>query len=244
MTDLSDMIRAVKEGNKLEYKIKGILGRGVEPTANTVESAKLIAAVIGGERADRSGWFHPSQSGTCPRAQMFGYLGVEGLRPDAKLQAIFLDGHWRHLKWQIMLLDAGLITGAEIGYRDVDRLLTGSADGINENDEWILEIKGTSQMRSISEPMPPHVRQVHGYFLLSGYRQAKLLYEDKAYQDFKVFDLECDDTILREVAEEYERLGEHLEYNMMPPVLPECQTTPDKSCAFRDVCLGYGDEIK
>lgn len=242
MTDLSSMVRSVKAGNKLEFDIRGVLGRGVEPVTSSAASAKLVAALIGGEHQDRARWFHPSQSGQCGRRQMFDFIGAAGEPVDSKLQAIFLDGHWRHLKWQIMLLDAGLITEAERKFVDHELTLTGSADGVREG-EWLLEIKGTSKFRAIGEPLPEHLRQIHGYFLLSGYRDARLLYECKAYQDFKVFDVRCDDSLLADVRAEYEQLSELERDGKMPAVLDECERQEGAfvSCPYRKSCLTFGD---
>ena len=50
---------------------------------------------------------------------MFQYIGVPVMsRGDSRLHSIFIDGTWRHIRWQMMLLEAGILTDIEVPFHD------------------------------------------------------------------------------------------------------------------------------
>lgn len=197
--------------------------------AQTPEMAKIIARLLTARQADRSGAFHPSQLYTCERAQMFGYLNFPAKQKAWTPETInlFMDGHYRHVKWQVILLQAGIITAAEVpvsvpGYR-----FSGSMDGVNDKEHWMLEIKGTSQfdaIKSSNTALPAHVKQVHGYLLARpDLEETAILYEDKSTNHWHEIIVRRNKTYLREVEGILNALNEALSNKKLPQVLPECK---------------------
>ena len=70
----------------------------------------VLFELAGREPRERRGSFSVSQLATCMRYQGFRYHGAEGVEvPDGRLHSIFHDGHWRHLRWQGLLLEVGVV---------------------------------------------------------------------------------------------------------------------------------------
>lgn len=80
---------------------------------------------------ERRGVFSPSALGGCSRAQVFRFTKIETKKTiNTDLQNIFMTGHFMHLKWQCLLLQAGIIEDAEVEVRHAKRNLMGTMDGI------------------------------------------------------------------------------------------------------------------
>ena len=112
--NLTKVLRAVKQSDLI---ITPDLTRFLLKTPNfDVEPwiADLIRDLLVKKQRDRTGSFSSSAAGQCGRKQLFQYLGVDpGGMTDPQLQNIFFDGTWRHLRWQAMLLQAGILTKVE-----------------------------------------------------------------------------------------------------------------------------------
>lgn len=193
--------------------------------------------------SERHGAFHSSQLYQCPRSQIFGYLGVPGkdaaISPE--LRNIFNDGTWRHIRWQITLLNAGIITHVEVpvivpGYR-----FAGSIDGTNEDELWGLELKGTSQFQVVKQygALPSHVKQVHGYLTARpDLEKFIVLYEDKSTNQWHEVHIERDPKIVRQIERILNALNEAIDNKQLPEVLNECEYGEGayKGCPFSYLC--------
>ena len=85
----------------------------------------------------RSGSFSSSAAGDCPRKQIFQYLGIEPDEPvSPTTQNVFYDGTWRHLRWQAVLLQAGLIT--EIEYPLTSSAERNASQAASYDTSWLL----------------------------------------------------------------------------------------------------------
>src|SRR4029077_9781312 len=93
------------------------------------------------------GAWHPSSIHRCPREQVFSFLGVPRQeRANPGLQHVFNDGHWRHVRWQVALLQAKLLTDVEVSIHDKQQRIAGHLDGLKKN-EYLFELKGIHTMQ-------------------------------------------------------------------------------------------------
>lgn len=193
----------------------------------------------------RAGAFHPSSVTSCMRSQVFGFLGVPPKRVISPgLQNIFNDGTWRHARWQITLLSAGILTAVEVPIDYPPLRISGSLDGINDQREFDLEFKGINQWQyeSIkSEPRPEHIIQKHAYWLYGPYdwHIGSLIYENKGTSQYHEHIVRWDQKIADVVHKVVEELNEHVNDETLPPVLAECKAEEGetwKGCPYAYVC--------
>lgn len=195
----------------------------------------------------RAGAFHPSQLYQCQRAQVYGYYDAPASRQyDPILQNLFNDGHFRHLRWQIMLLEAGILTDIEVGIHVPELRLEGSIDGINKNEGWMFELKGTSQYRMVQSKgaMPAHIKQVHAYLLASGLDEAVIVYEDKSNQQWQEITIHRDTQTIDEIHEILSELNDSINTGVLPERLEECETQSGatfNSCPYSAICHRLND---
>lgn len=201
------------------------------------EIARQMTSTSNSTRHSR---FGASAAGTCPRAQMFSFLGHDSaVTPD--LSAIFADGHWRHLKWQAIGLEAGWFEEVEHVATVPDYDLKVSLDAVNWSEGWFFELKGTSQFAAIVKGGVPrkHLMQMHRCMLATGLDTAVYLAEDKRVQQFHEVVVRRDDKVMAEVEAELEQLQHHVTDEVMPDIQTEClsRSGPEyRGCFYRTIC--------
>ena len=239
---LKRMVRVAKQQSRITPKLTGWLashGEGVVVTDEETEALLLRLVKPGGSRSHA---FHPSQLYQCQRRQVFDYYGVEGLRAyNPTLQNIFNDGTWRHMRWQIMLLNAGIISRVEVRVDVPEVRLTGSMDGINDTEGWMFELKGTSQFSSVKKNgvMPAHVKQVMAYLMAAELDKAVVVYEDKLSQNWAEFEVHRDEATVKEIAAILEVLNEAVDHDQLPEMLDDCKVATGKTydqCPYSHIC--------
>lgn len=242
---LKQAIRIAKHGSRITPRLHGWLNQ--HPNGVRIEDdavAKRVMDILGDTEGDRSGAFHPSQLYQCKRAQVFGYWGVEGQkRFNPTLQNLFNDGHFRHLRWQIMLLNAGILTDIEVGVSVPEYRLTGSMDGVNADEGWMFELKGTSQYSTVLSrgAMPAHVKQINAYLMASGLEQAVILYECKSSQQWREIEVHKDQTVVDELESILQELNHAIDTGELPEVLSDCKNQTGSTfnnCQYSGSCLG------
>ena len=192
----------------------------------------------------RAGAFHPSQLYQCQRAQVYGYHDAPSLRVyDPQLQNLFNDGHFRHLRWQIMLLEAGVLTDVEVAVYSSEYRVEGSMDGINAEEKWMFELKGTSQFKQVQArgALPAHIKQVHAYLLASGLEEAAIVYECKSTQQWHEIPIHSDPNIIKEIKEILESLNDAITNDYLPERLEDCENKTGStfnSCSYSQICHG------
>jgi hypothetical protein len=191
--------------------------------------------------SQRAGRFGASSRGTCHRRQVFVYLGMPGTRLiDPETQNLFNDGKWRHLRWQMMGLQSGILTHAEYPATLPQYRVKVAMDGLNANDSWLFELKGDRRSSRLMDGDPDdHLLQIHTMFLVTGWDVASYVVEDKASNTWRERIVRRDPVIIRRVKDELEELNEHVERRNLPDVLPACLSKegPYRSCAFGPRCL-------
>lgn len=200
---------------------------------------------------DRSGSFSASARGTCERAQVFQYLDTPstGRQIGPTLQSVFLDGTWRHIRWQMLLLEAGkaydVSVQVEVPFYLESMRLRGSVDAIVDGIGF--ELKGTRAMRNAANsPFDAHTLQVHSYMVLTGNPNFVVLYEDKATQETIEHELSKNPKTEKKVLDELARLNESVEKKTLPQIKSGCskQSAGEMSqewwdCPYRSVCSSY-----
>lgn len=240
---LRTVVRMARLNTRITPKLQAWLVNhpdGVKITSQ--ETMDKISSILMAQSKPRSGAFHPSQFYTCPRAQMYAYYGVETVREfNPQLQNIFNDGHFRHLRWQITLLEAGLLTDIEVPVHDPIRRVEGSMDGVNANENWMFELKGTSQFKQIQQrgALPAHIKQVNAYLFVSGIPEAVILYEDKATQNWQEITIQRDPKVIEEIVDILDELNYCVENDELPERYEDCENQTGatfNSCAYASVC--------
>jgi len=206
--------------------------------AHSPSVVDYIAAQIGTPPRIRSGSFSGAAAGMCLRRQELAYAGVGGDVIDPQLRNIFNDGKWRHLRWQAMLLETGIITDPEYLVKWPEMLSRGSVDARGEvpmdhprqdwrGKEFGLELKGVSTFQfgemSRSGPKPEHARQIHHYFVLGGFDLFSYVIEDKTTQNFAEHVIVPDKKLMIEAENDIIQLAKAVKDKKLHQLLPDCQ---------------------
>lgn len=240
---LSKAIKIAKRNSRITQRLNSYLNANDGIHINDKQMGKRVLEILAPPKHDRSGHFHPSQLYQCKRSQIFGFYNAPHPKSyNPTLQNLFNDGHFRHLRWQIMLLNAGIITDAEVKVSIPDKRLGGSIDGVSAEEGWIFELKGTSQFSMVNQrgAFPAHIKQVHAYMLASGYETAVIVYECKSSQQWTEVEVKRDDTIIKEIEVILDELNHAIDTGEMPEVLDECKNQEGEycRCPYAEICLG------
>lgn len=210
------------------------------------ELTSLLSKLTRKQPRDRSASFSCSARNQCVRRQQFQFIGLPQQRTlDAELQNKFNDGTWRHLRWQMMLLKAGLLTEIEYPVYSKALNLRGSMDGRGVSKRYGnfgFELKGVGSLSFIPEgPYPNHIYQIHSYFAAdSSLDVFSLVYEDKMTQRWKEFVIERDPVVMRAVRKELARLNRATAKKQLLPVFEECKYARGptyRQCPYSGTCL-------
>lgn len=191
---------------------------------------------------DRSRTFSASSAGRCLREQELTYCGIQpGTPTDPQLQNIFNDGKWRHLRWQAMLLAAGILYDIEWTLRWPAKDAVGTMDGLGlvgsdhpnvmwRDEDFGMELKGVSTFvfqrieKGDRDIKAEHLRQVHRYFILSGgIKLFVIIYEDKTTQRWLEWVVTPDPALLAEQERELDVLNNAIDQRRLHPMLSMCK---------------------
>lgn len=202
----------------------------------------MQAAWVGNE--DRSGRFGASSRGKCMRSQMWTYMGMPSRKIiEPETLNLFNDGKFRHLRWQIMVIQSGACTHAEYPLTYKKYRMTSSVDALNSEEKFLFELKGDRHMARLLDAaggvVNEHNLQIHSMFLMTGWDKAVYIMEDKASQDWREIIVRRDPEVIAEVRKELEELNQHVEDRSIPAPLPACETKegPYRSCPFAGPCI-------
>jgi len=232
----------------------------IEPSQETID--RVLQAELGTPQRDRTMTFSASSRGACRRQQVFWFTDVKPVSPlNADLHAIFHDGTFRHMRWQMWLLEAGILDDVEV-FQKYDQLwLTGTIDGIGtippeladrlgmiRDAKFGWELKGANshKYRFVLDQGPDiaHLLQIHAYFVARPDIDVwSLCYENKDTQEWKEFVVRPDPKLMKEVEAEIHDLQGYVLNEELPPVLDECKKRqgPFKTCPFAHACLSTYD---
>lgn len=211
------------------------------------EVAEKLSAAMQAKPRDRSASFSASARGNCVRAQVLQYLGYpQKVFTDTALSRIFIDGTWRHLKFQAMLMTAGIITDFEHSRHSSELRLTGSLDGVNVPEAWGFELKGINMWgfnthKKKNKMMYKHWLQVGSYFVLfPELERFSVIYEDKNTNQLVEWVVHKDDGARDEALQEIRLLNHAVDTKRVPlgELRGSCTKNLNGRCPYRDVCLG------
>ena len=244
---LKELVQNAHRGNDLvvtgpHYEWQDLGENGQVPSMEAI--AHVVKVLLGHFKHPRKGRFSPSSMGGCARAIVFGYAGAPQEVSDPELDEMASHGTFGHLRWQVEGLTMGYMTAAEVWVEDKDLLIGGSMDG-ELHDSSIFELKTkapgpyTRITADAQDPPFPVQMQVHTYFLLSGADWASVVYENRAYGSFYEFRVARDAKIEREVIRRLNAYRRHVEDNVLPPMLGDCEYkigTTYHGCPYRKIC--------
>jgi hypothetical protein len=212
------------------------------------ELMPVVERLLSSPNSDRSARFGASGRGTCLRRQVFTFLGMPGLRTIDPVQAnLFNDGTWRHIRWQLMGLLAGVFTDVEVTHALPQYNLRISTDGENVDEGFGFELKGSSVMRKIMEEGIPdyHMLQIHTYFVATGFDTFVYVAEDKQRQTWIERIIKQDKVWMRRVKEELNALTDSVEDRQLPKILPACRAGKGedfRECPYSATCPAQGNK--
>lgn len=135
----------------------------------------------------------PSGATACARQMTLDKLKFPKVRANSPQQiGIFLDGSWRHLKWQMVFHKMGIVESMEQFVKWGDLNWGGSIDVIailnlpvsNRSERFIIDIKGANASRfnhikATKRPIYSNWVQLQIYLMLHGIDYGLLWYENK-----------------------------------------------------------------
>lgn len=205
-----------------------------------VEAMHTAVLLTRGER-DRTRSFSASGAGGCLRARIFAWLDAPAKKHSEDTMAIFLNGHWVHMRHQVVGLSAGYLIAAEVPVYREDLNLVGTMDALAVDDVPVeyksINQNGFMQVRQFG-PRSDHVMQVHAYMLAGDYAGARVVYENKNTNDLLEFYVERDEEIIGKVYRELDSLNKATLGKYLLPMLDECTRKEGayRWCPFASQC--------
>lgn len=250
---MGDILKAVRNHDLIITPTlnQHLMQHGDDPLPEDI--AQLIYEQLVTKPRDRSRSFSASSAGDCYRAQELGFLGIPQVGAiDPRLANIFNDGKWRHLRWQAMLLHAGLIEAIEVPHWWRRMLSRGTLDGkgtVSDDHprtairgmEFGFELKGTNPftyakaVKQEKDIMAKHKRQIARYLLMTGYDLWVTIYENKATNEWFEWVEFPDDEYMDEQRQELQELVDAIQSRKLHDMLPQCKI---RQGAFHD--CGFG----
>lgn len=220
--------------------------------------AEVGKALLSDTPRNRVASFSASARGRCIREQVYQYIGAPGVSTfDQQTINIFRDGHVRHLRWQLTLLHAGILSNIEVKVNRPEIPLLGSLDGVGSiplnhplydaskrRVEFGWELKGVNNytwrtaVQYGKGPLEQHLLQVHSYMWATGLEVFSIVYEHKETNDWREWVITRDDKIMQLVRMELTALQNAASKKKLPPQLHACekQEGPFARCPYKDVC--------
>ena len=250
--NLARMIRNVK---KQDFVVTNRVDQWLVDNPDLVmtdDDVLLMQRLLGQARGSRIGLWTGSQATTCERKQVFNFIGVPKLRTfDPRLQNLFHDGTWRHVRWQMMLTKAIPGFEAELPVSASSWKFLGAVDGVHVDESWGFELKGTSNFtKAVTDGVfAAHLHQATRYWLSCdedpNFPELKswvFVYEDKRSQEWRESVVHRDATVEKEVKRELRRLNSAVRDRELPSIIPECRKasgTTFRQCPYSDRCLTF-----
>lgn len=238
-----------------------ILSRFLQTWDGTIpyDVAERIARLMSQRPRKRSGSFSASSAGFCWRRQEFAFLGLPQVGYlEARVASIFDNGRWVHLRWQAVLMSAGILDEVEMTFKRKKDRARCTMDGVGEaldgrfvGREFGFELKGrnlfhwnTQSNVGVDEKTRA---QVDFEFLLTGLDLWSVVNENKNNQEWKEWVFVRNDDRVKEMAKQLKQLNRAIDRKKLHPMLPECKRKQGEwnSCPYggsmSSPCVNVGD---
>lgn len=225
--------------------LREYLAQGEQPLRKDI--AEWMVDQLSTPKRDRSGSFSASQISECKRRQELAYIGmpVHG-STDPRLQHIFSNGTFVHLRWQSELLNAGLLKHTEVTYMSKSERFRGTLDGVGvatrgrfAGRDFGFELKSANQWRYTSQdasdqPDEKTNNQAHFNMLLSGLDLFVVIVEDKNTQNWHEWVILRDESRIAQVKGIAQELAHARKTKQLHSMLPQCKRGQGewKRCPF------------
>jgi hypothetical protein len=221
--------------------------------------SQRIADIMKLKLRDRRYSWSASAAGYCWRRQELAFLGmpINGAN-DPRMQQIFRNGSWVHMRWQATLLTAGLLDNVEVTVKKKSQRARCSMDGEGiakvgrfKGRDFGYELKGRNGFtytQQLSAGADEKTRaQVDFEFLLSGHDLFVVMNENKNNQEWKEWVFVRDEDRVKQMAKQIKELNAAVDRKKLHPMLDECRTRQRNSewdsCPFggaQGVCANVG----
>lgn len=197
--------------------------------------AKQLAKLMSTPQRDRRYSWSASSAGYCKRRQELAFLGAEAPRTiTPQLQAIFYNGTWTHLRWQAVLLTAGILDAIEVTVKKPSLAARATLDGMGiakqgryKGETFGWELKGRNEFdynKQLVQGVDDKTRrQVNFQLLMSGLDVWSIINENKNNQDFNEWVIYRDEALVADCEQEVRSLNSAIERKRLHPMLPECK---------------------
>lgn len=212
------------------------------------------------ERPRPGGRLSPSSLCGCERQAQLKFLGVQGRKKtDPEQELIFIDGHWRHHKWDFIFLEMERILGSErfrvlhIEHPMVidDLYVAGHLDieiEIKVGKKWrryVVDFKGSNNFafeKAYRDRAadPTYIKQLMTYMKGRKCKRGILLYDSKDKNRFYVFAYKMEESIWGEVTNWCRKVIEQTEEQKLAPKHKDCHNGNFLygRCPFAGLCFG------
>ena len=192
---------------------------------------------------DRRGTVSASSMGSCRRRQQFTFIGLAELPYSPKTNAIFQNGTFTHIRWQMAGITEGWLKEAEVPVPQNQFRLSGTMDGILFEDS-IVEFKSINSngFRGVLSfgPKEPHLYQGASYALATDREKVVFVYEDKDTQEYREIVMTRDELPLNEAEQSALITWESIDKKQLIEPLDSCLAGEGyqyMGCPFKDRCM-------
>lgn len=199
------------------------------------EIAQRVADLMRKKLRDRRYSWSASAAGYCWRRQEFAFLGMpQNGASDPRMQQIFRNGSWVHMRWQATLLTAGLLDNVEVTVRKKSQRAQCTMDGEGtaqvgrfKGRDFGYELKGRNGFtytQQLSGGADEKTRaQVDFEFLLSGHDLFVVMNENKNNQAWQEWVFVRDENRVKQMAKQVMALNNAVDKKQLHPMLDECR---------------------
>ena len=242
------VMKGLADGEKLIPAVRSYL---YDPAFPTFE-----VQIHGFEEREPDYWFHPSTHPLWTERQLFFYLTQpEQLATEVhdmlSTMAITAGNFW-HSFMQVCLIDAGILSEAEVAVADDDVLSRGHMDGtLVFGEAWEFKTMNGQKLNrlakgspgsaevieSFKQMLPVYYAQAQEYMRMSGYRIMRVLIMETAYPfPMREIAIPYDPAFALGIRDKYARVRQAVADQRMPQPCCAPQSKEAKACPAREIC--------
>jgi CRISPR/Cas system-associated exonuclease Cas4 (RecB family) len=191
----------------------------------------------------------PTDAFKCPRKVYYSWKKVESINTPETTLRIFDLGDAIHQRWQKIFDEMKIQIKNEFRieteYKGIP--IHGYVDSICiiDNEPYIIEIKSQKDWNGIhgtdylKRPKLEHEGQLQLYLHFTGIKKGILLYENKNTSELKEFEVEYDESFVKEILKDFEKLYAQIQLSDLPDKIKgaNIEYYPCSFCEFRKHCF-------